>query len=192
MGKYIQGTIGKGLLLTPKRDEGLEVFVDADFAGNWDPLDTSNRDTARSRHGYIITYHGMPILWKSQMQNEIALSTTESEYTGLSYALREAIPIMNLLKEMEKMGIQVSSNKAKVRCRVFEDNTGALEIAKEKKYRPRTKHMNIRLHHFRYYVDDLKEITIHKIDTKEQLADLLPKPLCEEDFVRLRLALMGW
>ena len=192
MGKYIHGTIGKGLLMTPRRDEGLEVFVDADFAGNWDPIDTTNRDTARSRHGYVITYHGMPILWKSQMQNEIALSTTESEYTGLSYALREAIPIINLLKEMEKKGIQVSSNKAKVRCRVFEDNTGALEIAKEKKYRPRTKHMNIRLHHFRYYVDELKEITIHKIDTKNQLADLLTKPLCEEDFVRLRLALMGW
>ena len=29
---------------------------------------------------------------------EIALSTTEAEYTGLSYALREVIPLMELLK----------------------------------------------------------------------------------------------
>ena len=113
MGKYIHGTIGKGLLMTPKRDEGLEVFVDADFAGNWDPLDTTNRDTARSRHGYVITYHGMPILWKSQLQNEIALPTTESEYTGLSYAPREVIPIINLLKEMEKQESKLAAIKQK-------------------------------------------------------------------------------
>ena len=34
LGKYILGTIGKGMILKPRNDEGLEVFVDADFAGN--------------------------------------------------------------------------------------------------------------------------------------------------------------
>ena len=47
--------------------------------GNWDPKDFEDRDTARSRHGYYIMYAGCPILWKSQLQNEIALSSTESE-----------------------------------------------------------------------------------------------------------------
>jgi hypothetical protein len=28
--------------------------VDADFAGKWDPEETEDRDTARSRHGYLI------------------------------------------------------------------------------------------------------------------------------------------
>ena len=58
-------------------------------------------DTARSRHGYVIMYAGCPIVWKSQLQNEIALSTTEAELIGLSYSLREAIPIMEILKEMK-------------------------------------------------------------------------------------------
>ena len=79
LGKYIHGTVGKGMILSLKNQEGLEVYVDADFAGNYDPLNMSNRDTARRRHGYIITYKGMPVSWKSQLQNEIALSTTESE-----------------------------------------------------------------------------------------------------------------
>ena len=192
LGKYILGTIGNGMILKPRNDEGLEVFVDADFAGNWDPLDTDNRDTARSRHGFVITYRGMPIIWRSQLQNEIALSTTESEYTGLSYALREAIPLMNLLKDMKEKGINVSTSNAKVRCKVFEDNTGALEIAKEKNYRPRTKHLNIRLHHFRSYVDDTKEISIHKIGSKDQSADIFTKPNNEEDLTRHRYVLMGW
>ena len=99
---------------------------------------------------------------------------------------------MNLLKEMKEKGINVSTSKAKVRYKELEDNIGALEIAKEKKYRPRTKHLNIRLYHFRYYVDDTKEISIHKIGSKDQSADILTKPNNEEDLTRHRVVLMGW
>ena len=137
-------------------------------------------------------YAGCPILWKSQLQTEIALSSTESEYTGLSYALRDAIPIMNLFKEMGKVGLPVESATAKVHCKVFEDNSGALELARIAKYRPQTKHLNCRLHHFRSYVDDTKEISIHKIDTLEQPADLLTKPLSQDSVSKLRRMVMGW
>ena len=75
----------------------------------------------------MIYYAGCPILAKSQLQTEIALSTTESEYTGASYALRDAIPIMEMLKEMSRNGFDVLSTSASMRCRVFEDNSGALE-----------------------------------------------------------------
>ena len=80
----------------------MEVWVDADFAGNWNRSEIEDRDTARSRHGYVIMYEGCPILHKSQMQTEIALSSTEIEYTGLLYALREAIPTMRLLREFKQ------------------------------------------------------------------------------------------
>jgi hypothetical protein len=186
------GTRDKGVILKPDGGRGLEVFVDADFAGNWDPEEYEDRDTARSRHGYIIMYAGCPILWKSQLQTEVALSSTESEYTGLSYALRDAIPIMNLFKEMMAVGMSIKSSRAKVHCKVFEDNSGALEIARVAKFRPRTKHLNCRLHHFRSYVDDTKEITIHKIDTHAQPADFLTKPLNEETLEKLRPLVMGW
>ena len=69
-------------------------------------------------------------MWKSQLQGEITLSSTESEYIGLSYALRDAIPIMNLLNEMKQKGFTISKTKTEVKCKVFEDNSGALEIAK--------------------------------------------------------------
>ena len=84
---------------------------------------------------------------------EVALSSTESKYTGLLYALQDAIPITNLFKEMMEVGIPIKLLKALVHCKVFEDNSGALEIAKVAKFRPRTKHLNCRLHHFRSYVD---------------------------------------
>jgi hypothetical protein len=76
-------------------------------------------------------------------------------------------------------------------CRVFEDNSGALEIAKIHKYRPRTKHLNVKLHHFRDYVTRA-EISINPINTKDQLADYLMKPVNTETLQKLRKEVMGW
>ena len=192
LARYLKGTRDKGTVFRPDFKKGLQVYVDADFAGNWDPDGAMvDRDTARSRHGYIIMYAGCPIVWKSQLQTEIALSSTESEYTGLSYALREAIPIMELLKEMKQHGFRVMTPKAEVHCEVFEDNSGALEIARNPKYRPRTKHLNVKLHHFRDYVER-KEISIHKIGTADQLADYLTKPVPHDILRNLRPKVMGW
>ena len=190
LGRYLKGTRNKGTIFRPNIEKGLEVYVDADFAGNFDKNDPS-RDTARSRHGYYIMLHGCPVVWKSQLQTEIALSSTESEYTGLSYALREVIPIMNLLKEMREEGFQINPKTPKIRVKVFEDNSGALEMAKNHKYRPRTKHLNNRLHHFRDYVSR-GEINIVKVNTLDQLADILTKPVDYETLVRLRKRVMGW
>ena len=152
LGRYLKATRDKGTILKPNGDKDMEVFVDADFSGNWDGAESHNRDTARSRHGYIIMYAGCPVSWKSQLQTEIALSSTESEYTGLSYALRDAIQTMELLKEMKKLGFPIRSTVPKMHCKIFEDNSGALEMATTHKYRPRTKHLNVKLHHFRDYI----------------------------------------
>ena len=113
LGRYLKGTRDKGTIMMPATDKELEVYADASFCGNWDPAEAArDRDTARPRHGYVINYAGCPLLWKSQLQTEIALSSTESEYTGLSYALRDAIPIMQLLKEMKKRGFPINTPRA--------------------------------------------------------------------------------
>ena len=192
LGRYLKGTRGKGTIMKPMPDRELEVYMDASFCGDWDPTEAANdRDTARSRHGYIINYAGCPLLWKSQLQTQIALSSTESEYTGLSYALRDAIPIMQLLKEMKAMGFPIHTPKARVHCHVFEDNSGALEMARVHKHRPRTKHLNVRLHRFRDYVER-KETSINPINTNDQPADYLKKALNEETLVQHRRTVLGW
>ena len=191
LGRYLKGTRNKGLILKPEKGRGIEVYVDAVFSGNWDPIKPhKDRDTARSRHGYIVSYEGSPLLWKSQMQGEIALSSTESEYIGISYALREVIPVMELLKVMKRYKFPILETTQKIHCKVFEDNSGALEMARTHKYRPRTKHLNVKLHHFRDYVTRGK-ITIHKIDIKDQLADYLTKPVTQEILEHLRKRVLG-
>ena len=124
------------------------------------------------------------------MQTEIALSSTEAEYIALSQSMREVLPIMWLLQEAKELGIPVLTDKPKIHCKVFEDNEGAIEIAKVPKMRPRTKHLNIKYHHFR---EEVKKgtITIYHVGTKDQIADIFTKPLNEEQFQKLRYKIMG-
>ena len=98
---------------------------------------------------------------------------------------------MELLKEMKKRGFNIQTPQARVHCHVFEDNSGAIEMARIHKYRPRTKHSNVRLHNFRNYVER-KEITIHPINTNDQPADFLTKALNVEVQERHRRTVLGW
>ena len=69
-------------------------------------------------------------------------------------------------------------------------------MAKVPKMRPRTRHINQKYHHFREWVktsDDGKgSIEIFPIDTLEQPADLLTKPLDLVSFQKHRQSIMGW
>ena len=194
LGRYLLGTKDKGIILTPDPSKGMEIYADADFAGAWDPkLAGEDIDTARSRHGYIITYAGVPLLWKSQMQGEIALSSTESEVIGLSAALRTAIPLQHVLNEMKDLGFDILPNGPTVHCKAFEDNNGALAIAKVPRMRPRTKHINVKYFHFVEYTSrENAPFSFERIDTEEQPADMLTKPLALPGLVRHRKWLLGW
>ena len=98
---------------------------------------------------------------------------------------------MWLLEEAQEKGIKVNAKPCKVHCKVFEDNEGAIEIAKVPKMRPRTKHLNIKYHHFR---EEVKKgtVSIYHVTTGEQMADMLTKPLDENPFERHRKKMMGW
>ena len=108
----------------------------------------------------------------------------------LSERLHTIILIMNLVEEMQDQGVSMMSSKADIKYKVFEDNLGALAIAKSTKIRPRTKYINTKYWHFREHMEQGK-VTIHPVSTKDQIADLLTKPLPESEFERLKQRIMG-
>jgi hypothetical protein len=188
--RYLLGTIDKGIKYSPDPNRGLECYVDADFAGGWSSGDHTNPECVLSRTGFVIMYAGCPVTWMSKLQTEIALSTTEAEYIALSQAMREVIPFMNLMGEIDAI-FGIHNPSPKFHCRVFEDNRSCIKVAESPKFTPRTKHIAIKYHHFRRFVSD-GTILIEHIDTKEQIADILTKPLEEASFKYLRQRLMGW
>ena len=192
--RYLAGTMDKGYVMTPDPSKGVEIYVDASFCQDWDPtLAGQDIDTARSRYGYIITYAGVPLVWKSSLATEVCLSTTEAELVGLSQSLRAAIPIINILNEMKGLGFNILPDAPVVHSKLFEDNSGALAIAKFPKMRPRTKHLNAKIFHFvEFCTREDNPFEFLKIHTDNLPADALTKPLAKDKFVKHRKWLLGW
>ena len=132
------------------------------------------------------------MVWASKLQREVALSTTEAEYNALSESLREVISMMQLLDETKgKLQWATASMPPTVHCKVFEDNSGALEMGSLPKMRPRTKHICVRMHHFREHVRQGK-LSLHKIPSRYQLADIATKAQPVALFEEQRESLLQW
>jgi KUP system potassium uptake protein len=190
IGRYLLGTKDKGYVVRPDPTKSFECYVDADYCGNWDPLKAEDPNTAKSRSGYVIMYHGCPVVWASRLQTVFALSTAEAEYIALSTALRDVNPMMDLMQELAAKGIKVDSTPT-IRCKLFEDNSGAREQARVVKYRPRTRHIDSAWHHFRSYVA-AGLIRILPIRTEWQLGDMFTKQVKQDAFERFRKLIFGW
>jgi hypothetical protein len=189
--RYLKRTPDKGLILRPDISRGLECHVDADFAGGFSPEYSDDATTYYSCIGFIIWFAGCPLIWSSKLQTMIVFSTTEAEYIALSTALRDVIYVMQLLEELLSFGMIIPVTTPVVRCKVFEDNVGAIELAKAPKLRPRMKHIAIQYHHFRSHLAK-KLISIQHVTTTEQVADIATKPLPCDQFKYLRQRLLGW
>ena len=97
---------------------------------------------------------------------------------------------MSLLDKLKKREFPVDQTKATVQCKVFKDNSGAIEITTTHKWHPRTKHLNCCLHHFWCYVPH--RISIQHIPTDKQPADIITKAVDQITLQQHRSWLMGW
>ena len=97
--KYLKATRTQGIMLDYKVIKRFEVYVDANFCGNWHFTKSGNNpSTSKSRTGYVILYVGCLIVWCSNLHTHIALSMTEAEYIALSQLLLDTIPTIKLLR----------------------------------------------------------------------------------------------
>ncbi len=99
----------------------------------------------------------------------------------MSMALRNIIPIMDLIDKIKDKGFQVICTQPYVYCKVFEDNSCELELAHLPKLHPKMRHINFCYHHFCEHVR-MGLIRIFLIDTKDQIADALTKAPAQNDF----------
>jgi len=195
IGRYLCDNPEGGIIYKVDRTKGLEVYADADFAGGWSTADSENADCVLSRTGFVICYANCPVIWCSKLQTEIALSTAEAEYIAMSHALRETIPVQNLIKEIHCI-FDLPNPMTDFNITLHEDNLSAIAMAESMKFTPRTKHIAIKYHHFRSRVhttfNKSGDIKLKYISTKKQLADIFTKPLDAESFFTLRKMLSGW
>jgi hypothetical protein len=197
IGRYLKGTMNKGLILTPSDSLKIDCYPDADFAGLWNRDDRHDPHCVRSRSGYVINLSNCPVLWKSKLQTEIALSTMEAEYVALSASCKDLFPLIDVTQEIcstfgSHFGLTLQS-KTDMHIKIHEDNAGALLLGKlePRCMTPRSKHYAIKYHWFREHIDP-RQIELVKISSENQLGDLFTKGLDRNIFQRLRKKLMGW
>jgi hypothetical protein len=192
--RYLKQTRDRGMIISPKPNLTLDLWVDADFAGLWNIADTDDPAAVRSRTGFVITLGAVPVIWKSKLQSEIALSTCEAEYIAASQAMRELLPLLATLNAITTM-MGIPRDPTTTISSVWEDNEAALTIMTNHvnglpKLTPRTRHIACKYHWFLGKLGPT--IVAKKIHTKEQKADIFTKGMRTEDFERIRFLLLGW
>ena len=126
-----------------------------------------------SRTGYMIKVENFPIVWVSKIQTYIDLLTTESKFIILNQSMRDLIPLRQIMLEVSDVfGIKYYLCNSYTTN--FGDNKGAIELAEEPKYRPLTKHIFIKWHHFREHIKRVTSKIVY-IEKNEKQADIMTK-----------------
>ncbi|KAL7556403.1 hypothetical protein ACA910_013045 [Epithemia clementina (nom. ined.)] len=191
--RYLKGTRDKGLIIKSMQNLALDCHVEANFAGLFSVEDQTDPICAKSRTGYVITLGETPVLWVSKLQSKIALSTTESEYTALSTAMRDVLPLRCLIDELATQ-LETKRERLTTLTIVWEDNDACRQLANSgdlPQVTPRNKHFATEMHWFRSHIKK-GIIEVRRVDTKEQRGDIFTKGFPEAEFVPKREFLMGW
>lgn len=128
---------------------------------------------------FVITYAHCPLVWGSKLQMEIAINDGGRVFSSVHSSV---IPILALAKEAADCQVFDCMEKPTIHCKMFEDNEGAVEMANVLKMRPRLKHLNIKYHFLRRYVED-GMLQVHHITGEHQIANI---------FTKLLVKIAGW
>ena len=90
----------KGMIMKPMKTDSfqMDVYVDSDFLGLYGTEPWTDPDNVKNRTGYIIPLIDCPIVWKSVLSADHALSMMMAEYYALSTAMQEVLTLRDLVK----------------------------------------------------------------------------------------------
>lgn len=178
--RYLKGTSGFGLRLTPSSDTTIHAYGDATS-----PLVTAYSDAdwagcpddRRSTGGYAIYLGSNLVSWAARKQKTVSRSSTEAEYKALADTVAEVTWLEALLREL-----CIPVIKAPV---LWCDNLGATYLSANPVFHARTKHVEVDFHFVREKVA-AKKLSVQFISTDDQIADIFTKPLSSQRFEGLR------
>ena len=158
----LQGVVGN-----KQQDVRLELFVDADFAGE-------HKDSKSTSGAFLKlagTQTSFPLMWSSQRQTSTSRSTTEAEVIAMANAVfGEAIPVLQLWDLILQRPVDLI---------IHEDNQATIQVV-EQGYSSKLRHIT-RTHKINLgslnEVLQQKGIKVQYIETTQQAADIFTKAL---------------
>ena len=103
MFKYLRGSLGTGLVyggVWKELEAKILGYSDADYA--------ANQTRRRSTTGYVFKVWDAIVSWKAILQYVVALSTIKAKYIALAEAIKEAMWLKGLLRELLGMEIDTT------------------------------------------------------------------------------------
>ena len=157
MAGYLKNKIMHGHIMRVPRNLSVVNYSDASYG-------------VKSISGSICTVGGTVTSWGSRTQKITTLSSTESEYVALGECGQELKFVSMLLAEI---GV------GELPGTIFEDNEGAIFLAKNQQVSMRTKHIDVRCHFIR---DLIMEglLKLKFVGTDENYADFMTKNVSKD------------
>lgn len=165
---YVVRTSSVGISFQKGTAEGftLMAFCDADYA--------SKATDGRSFLEELLCVCGGVIICFSKTQRCVTMSTAEAELVAMAAVVKELLFIRQVWKFMLP--------SARTPCiPVYEDNAGAIAMAKHPISNSNSKHIDVRYYFLRQHVEE-KEIDVIHVSSKNQHADFLTKVLPVNEF----------
>ncbi len=163
----------RDLLLNLKSgsSEKIAAFVDSDWAA--DIVDS------KSTTGFVVFVFGNLVVWKTTKQKLVTKSSTFAEYYVLSECVDEVLYVKQILIDLGTPVLKLS------KIRIFEDNNGALSIAKFGDFTKKSRHIRVSVH---FITDLIKKNVIYiiKIASDDNIADIFTKALGGSKIVKHR------
>ncbi|GJZ13146.1 retrovirus-related pol polyprotein from transposon RE1 [Tanacetum coccineum] len=154
----------------------LSQFMHApSYIGNTDWGGITNG--GRSTTAYVLYLGPNIISWRSARQKSVSRSSMEAEYKALANATAELLWVRNLLSEH---GVSIAEPPT-----LYCDNTGVMYLCANSVYHSRMKHIALDYHFVHERVSEGSLRVLH-ISSKDQIADVLTKPLARSLFLHLR------
>lgn len=115
---YLASTLDKGFVLHPDLSKGFQYYG----IPTWLVTSTSLQGRAIYSifvHRMLYLLYRVPNYLGLKLRSIVTRSTTKAEYVVLSTAAKEAITLMNLLRELRDHSISVPFIKPTIHCKVF-------------------------------------------------------------------------
>ena len=142
--RYLRGSSNTCLYFTGAILK-LQGYVDVDFA--------SDIDSRKSTTRFVFTLDDTTISWVSNLQKNVTLSTTETEYVAATEAGKEMIWLHGFLDELgKKQEMDI----------LHSDSQSAILLAKKLVFHSKSKHIQTKYHFICYLVED-KLVILEKI-----------------------------
>jgi hypothetical protein len=167
--RYVAGTLDHDLYYSRCPGEAhLVGYSDTDHAGDI--------DTSKSTSEILFFFGKSLVSWQSVKQQVVVLSSCEAEYITASIASTQTLWLVRLLGDL------LDRDTGAVELKV--DSKSALALAKNSIFHEWSKHIRVKYHFIRGCLEE-GSFKVCYINTKDQLVDLLTKPLGRIKFLEL-------